>query len=486
MVTKERRERLVGHAEETFEKVLFCQAKGLICDDGDFVPSVHYPPITMYPDAGEEYLADFVYPGDGFMDIYVHVPFCIQHCIFCHYPGMVGERRAEKEKYINYLMREIDLYRERFGIDRIKPRSILLGGGTPTYLAPDLFERFLGGLGERMDLSECKQYNVDHEPNSLLGEDGIKRLESMKRHGVTRLTLGIQSLDDNVLKLMNRPHDAAMAVEGIQRAVDFGFDVNIEFIYGHPGESIDNWIEVMDRAVTLPVNEIQIYRLKVQAYGDKQGIINTYAKGGHKDKNSTKNIAIPDFKTTMMMKQIAIDILGENGYNETLRRVYAKDRRVYSHYAYNQCCNLYDQVGFGLTGFSSYHDRFDINTQYFDEYYAKIDEGKLPITRAYKRPQEEQIRQAIVLPLKNRSVIKRDFVKRTGVEFDDVFRTKRRNLEENGLIEDNGKVVKLTELGGFLADEVCECFNSDAYKPFPRERYADGVLNPYRDNNIFD
>lgn len=478
MIIDERKDRLVRHAEETFRKVLDCQAKGLVCDDGDFVPSVHYPPITMYPDAGEEYLDDYVYPEDGFMDIYVHVPFCIQHCIFCHYPGMAGERKAEKEKYISYLIREIDLYRERFHIDKLKPRSILLGGGTPTYLPPELFERFIGGLDERIDLTHCKQYNVDHEPNSLLGDDGTKRLEIMKKYGVTRLTIGIQSLDDGILKIMNRPHDAAMAIEGIQKAVDFGFDVNIEFIYGHPGETIDNWIDVMEKAVRLPVNEIQIYRLKVQAYGDKQGIINTYAKGD-------RSIDIPDFKTTMMMKQIAIDILNENGYNETLRRVYAKDKRVFSHYAYNQCCNLYDQVGFGLTGFSSYHDRFDINSQYFDEYYAKIDEGKLPITRGYKRPQEEQIRQAIVLPLKNRSVIKSDFKKRTGVDFDDIFKTKRRILEENGLIEDNGRVVKLTGLGGFLADEVCESFNSNGYKPFPRERYADGVLNPYRDNEIF-
>lgn len=478
-MTDERKDRLMKHAEDTFRKVELYQAMGLVCDDGDFVPSVHYPPITQYPDAGEEYLDDFTYPKDGFMDIYVHIPFCIQHCVYCHYPGMTGECREEKEKYIDYLIREIDLYRERFQIDKLKPRSILLGGGTPTYLPPELLDYFLGGLDKRMDLSACKQYNVDHDPNSLLGEDGTKRCEIMKDHKITRLTIGLQSLDDEVLKMMNRPHDAAMAIESVRKAVGYGFDVNIEFIYGHPGETLENWIEVMDQAVRLPMNEIQIYRLKVQAYGDYQGIINTYAKGSRK-------IDIPDFKDTMMMKQIAIDILNENGFHETLRRVYAKDKRVYSHYAYNQCCNLYDQVGFGLTGFSSYHDRFDINAQYFDEYYALIDKGMLPITRAYKRPLEEQIRQAIVLPLKNRSVIKRDFYNRTGVNFDDIFCKKRELLAQHGLIEDNGVVVKLTPMGGFLADEVCECFNADQYKPFPRERYADGELNPYRYNELFE
>ncbi|WP_432650869.1 coproporphyrinogen-III oxidase family protein [Huintestinicola sp.] len=478
MTSNERKKQLILHAEEVFSKVKEYQDMGLICKDGDFVPSVHYPPITRYPDTNaDECLKDFEYPADGFMDVYVHIPFCIRHCLFCHYPGKTGECRDEKEKYVSYLIREIDLYLKRFNIEKLKPRSILLGGGTPTYLPPQLFDHLLEELGKRMDMSCCKQYNVDHDPNSIIGEEGEQRLKIMKKHGITRLTIGIQSLDDDVLKVMNRSHNAEQAEEAVRKAVEYGFDVNIEFIYGHPGETIDNWIEVMDRAVRLPVGEIQIYRLKVQAYGDRQGKINTY-EGGR------QGTAIPDFKTTMMMKQIAIDILNENGYHETLRRVYAKDKRVFSHYAYNQCCNMYDQVGFGLTGFSSYHDRFDINSQYFDEYYSKIDSGELPITRGCRRSREEQIRQAIILPLKNRSVIKSDFLRKTGVNFDDVFQKKTETLKKYGLIEDNGKVVKLTEIGGFLADEVCEQYNSNMYKPFPRENFADGPLNPYLDNEL--
>ena len=453
---------MLAHAEEVFQKVEEYQRLGLVCDDGDFVPSVHYPPITRYPDCDpDEYLKGFQYPEDGYMDVYVHVPFCIRHCTFCHYPGLVGECTEEKEKYITYLLREIDLYRERFGIDKIKPRSILLGGGTPTYLSPELLERFLYGLNERIDLSACRQYNVDLDPNSVLGALGAKRMEIMKKHGVTRLTLGIQSLDDTVLQLMNRPHNAAKGEESVYLADRAGFDLNIEFIFGHPGETLRNWIDVIERAVKLPTTEIQLYRLKVQSYGDYQGVINQYSRGD--DINE-----IPTFRDTMLMKQIAIDILNQNGFHEKLRRVYTKNPRIFSHYAYNQCCNLYDQVGFGMTGFSSYHDRFDINSMHFDEYYRMIDEGKLPITRGYVRSPEDQIRQAIVLPLKNRSIIKADFLKRTGVSFDDVLPQKTEKLIQHGLLRDNGKVVELTEMGGFLADEVCETYNSDEFKPVPR------------------
>lgn len=480
MISNDRKAELVAHAEETFARVEELQRLGLICDDGDFVPSVHYPPITQYNSCDiDTYFKTYTLPSDGMMDVYVHIPFCIQHCTFCHYPGLTGKREKEKTQYIDYLIREMDIYLQRFGIQNIKPRSILLGGGTPTYLPPALLDHFLTEFDNRIDYGACKQYNVDLDPNSINGDDGTERCKIMRDHGITRLTIGVQSLDNDVLRLMNRPHSADEAIASIHKALDFGFDVNIEFIFGHPGETIDNWLAVIDQATQLPMNEIQIYRLKVQAYGDFQGIINRYHRGEGK-------LDIPDFKTTMMMKQMAIDILNERGFNETLRRVYSKKRSVFSHYAYNQCCNQYDQVGFGLTGFSSYRDRFDINTQYFDEYYKAIDEGRLPINRGLVRPAEEQARWAIVLPLKNRDVRKREFKARSGYDFDTVFKKKVSNLIEYGLLEDTGKIVRLTELGGFVADEVCEQFNSIPYIPFPRDRYAEGPLNPYNDNALFE
>lgn len=480
MIDLERKQQLLQHAEEVFAKVEECQRLGLICDDGDFVPSVHYPPITQYdPCDIDAYFKTYTQPADGLMDIYVHIPFCIQHCTFCHYPGMTGERLLEKTQYVDYLIREMDIYLKYFGLTKIKPRSILLGGGTPTSLPPHLLEKFLTEFDKRVDFGACKQYNVDLGPNSINGEDGTKKCEIMKAHGIDRLTIGVQSLDDGVLRLMNRPHNAQAAIDSVYKALDYGFHVNIEFIFGHPGETIDNWIEVIDRAVQLPMEEIQMYRLKVQAYGDFQGIINRYHRGSDK-------LDIPDFKTTMLMKQIAIDILNQHGFKERLRRVYTKNPAIFSHYAYNQCCNQYDQVGFGLTGFSSYRDRFDINTQYFQEYYDAIDAGRLPINRGLVRPTEEQARWAIVLPLKNRDVRKHEFKARSGFEFDDVFKTKVALLKQYGLLEDTGRIVRLTELGGFVADEVCEQFNSIPYLPFPRERYAEGPLNPYLHNSLFE
>ena len=464
---------LLKRADARWEQVKELQQLGLICDNGEFVPSVHYPPITQYPPmTPDELYKTYTLPKDGLLDLYFHFPFCKQHCVFCHYPGKIGPQLKEKERYINYLKREIEIYMNRFELEKIVPRSILVGGGTPTYLTAMQLESFLSFLNEKADISRCTQFNYDVDPETLIGPEGRERLRIMKEYGVTRLTIGVQSLDDMVLKCMNRPHNAAEAIESVYNSKEFGFDVNIEFIYGHPGETYDNWIDVMEKAVTLPVDEIQLYRLKVLAYGDRQGDI--------------INLKTPGFEETMKMKQIAIDILGENGFLENLRRVFTRSKKHISHYAYNQCCNLYDQVGFGITGFSSYRDRFGLNPYKFTEYYNAIDKGELPSNRGYVRDTEQQLRWSIILPLKNMDVRKKKFEKMNGLPFGSVFKNKVENLKKFGLIEENEHVVRLTELGSFVADEVAEQFNAPEFIPFPRERYAEGPLNPYLANELFD
>jgi oxygen-independent coproporphyrinogen-3 oxidase len=450
------------------------QEAGLINLAGEFYPSVHYPPITMYTAMTEEQLlAGYRLPEDGLFDVYAHIPFCHRRCVFCHYPVKLGPQEEEKDRYLDAMEKEIDIYRRLLGLDRVRVRSILVGGGTPSHLTPRQLARFLEYFLARLDVSRCRQFNYDVDPATLVGPEGLERLRIMRSHGVDRLTLGVQSLDDEILKLMNRPHDARVALEAIENCKALGYQVNIEFIFGHPGETLQNWMDVMERAVTLGVDEIQLYRLKVEAYGDYQGPI--------KQLREIRPESFPSNDETLMMKQLAIDILAAHGYRETLRRVFARDPKHYSRYAHNQCCMLYDQLGLGLTAFSSLRDRFGLNTPRFDEYYAAIDAGRLPLNRGLIRSPEQQMRWAIILSLKNRDVRKDLFQKRTGVALETVFRGKIEKLKNGGLLAEDQRTLSLTPLGEFFADEVAEQFCHPDYLPFPRSAYADGPLNPYQD-----
>lgn len=453
---------------------------GLIEKSGDFFPSVHYPPITMYPPITEDELfAGYTLPVDGLFDVYVHIPFCLQRCLFCHYPLELGngkEQESKKDKYLSALDKEMALYCARLGVDRIRTRSILVGGGTPTFLSLEQLIRFFDSLNSHVEIPEGTQFSYDVDPNTLIGKEGMERLKILKANGVNRLTIGIQSLDDEILHLMNRHHNSEEAIESIRVSRDMGFQVNIEFIFGYPGQTLENWIKVVEKAVTLDVEEIQFYRLKVEAYGDYQGPIKNIKKK-HPDK-------VPTFEEAILMKQCAIEILEKNGYYENLRRVFTRKPEHYSHYAHNQCCMLYDEVGFGLTAFSSLRDRFALNTQSFEEYYALIESGKLPINRGLVRSREEQLRWAVVLPLKNRTVRKRDYLRATGETIDGKFPEKLSLLKKYGLVEEDEKEIRLTKLGCFFADEVAQQFHNSEYAPFSQDCYESGPLSPYKNTKV--
>jgi oxygen-independent coproporphyrinogen-3 oxidase len=458
------------------------RAMGLVAKSADFCPSgVHYPPITKYsPISEDEMFAGYRPLEDERVDVYAHIPFCKTRCTFCHYPLKLGPKMVEeKDHYLAALEKEMDLYLRRLGVDRIRPRSILVGGGTPTYLTPGQMRRFLESFDKRVDLMASTQFSYDVDPNTLLGADGAERLKMMRDFGVHRLTIGLQSLNPEVLRLMNRHHGREEALAAIEASKRAGFQLNIEFIFGYPGETLENWAEVIEEACQLDVEEIQLYRLKVEAYGDYQGPI--------KQVLEKKRASAPTNEDAIVMKQLAIDILGQYGYTEKiLRRVFTRSPENYSHYAHNQCCRLVDQVGFGLTAFSSLSDRFVLNTANFDEYYASIEAGHLPVNRGLVRSKEDLVRWAVVLPLKNRTIRKRDFERVTGLPLESVFREKFKVLKQAGLIADTKWGLALTTLGCFFADEVVQQFFEPCHLPFPPMEYVDGPLHPLHNSEIFD
>lgn len=450
------------------------QRLGLIPKHGDFSPAgVHYPPITNYPPLSpEEIYRDFheVVPGE--FDVYVHIPFCHRRCLFCHYPSHYHCGDGEKDVYLDHLEKEMQNWLAFRGISQIKSRTVLMGGGTPTDLTPKQLERFLTFFTKYVDISHCPQFNWDVDPSTLVGEEGLERLRIIKDFKGDRLTIGIQSLNDDVLKKMNRSHNAATAKESIENCLKMGFKVNIEFIYGHPGETLQNWIDVLEEACTLGTEEIQLYRLKIEPYGDQEGTIKKFS-GYHPD----ELISVED---TIRMKEMSIQILEDNGFHENLRRVFTKKKNNISLYAYNQCCRLKDEVGFGLSAFSSLNDRFMINTPDFEEYYRRTEAGMIAANRCLIRNADQQMRWSIILPLKNYFIDKKLFSERNhGTPLETVFQKQFALLKDYGLTTETDKKIELTKKGAFYSDELVHLFYEPQHQSFPAEDFMEGCLNPY-------
>lgn len=450
------------------------QRLGLIPKHGDFSPAgVHYPPITNYPPlAPEDIYHDFSEVVSGEFDVYVHIPFCHRRCLFCHYPSHYHCGDDEKDRYLDHLEMEMQNWLAFRGMSQIKSRTVLMGGGTPTDLTPKQLERFLTFFTKYVDISNCPQFNWDVDPSTLVGEEGLERLRIIKDFKGDRLTIGVQSLNDDVLKKMNRSHNATTAKKSIENCLKMGFQVNIEFIYGHPGETLQNWVDVLEEACSLGTEEIQLYRLKIEPYGDQEGTIKRFS-GYHPD----ELISVED---TIRMKEMSVLILEDHGYKENLRRVFTKKKSNISLYAYNQCCRLKDEVGFGLSAFSSLNDRFMINTPDFDEYYRRTEAGMIAANRCLIRNADQQMRWSIILPLKNYYIDKKLFRERNnGVALETVFQPQFALLKKFGLAIEDDKKVQLTEKGAFYSDELVHLFYESQHQSFPVNDFMQGCLNPY-------
>jgi len=373
------------------------------------------------------------------------------------------------EAYVEALGTELTLWKERLGLSKLNARSVLIAGGTPSFLQPNTFRRFHEVLNQHVDMSTCTQVTYDVHPQDLLGESGRQRIEMMFEFGSRRVTMGLQSLDDQTLKAMNRGHSASEATQAIDALHAGGIDdVCIEFIFGYPDVSFSQWMDTLRAATATEVAEIQLYRLKIEAYGDSPGPIERLLRR-HPER-------FPTAGESIQQKQAASELLESHGYFENLTRVFTKKPAHISHYATDQCCQLLDCIGIGQSAFSSLHDRFSINSPHLETWFERVQSGRLPLTRGLVRNLDEALRWNLLLPLKNSSVSKAAFQSRTGHDAASVFRPELDALSSHGLLLETDEKIQLTALGRFFADEVCLQFHHPDELPWPKDHYTQGPL----------
>ncbi|MCK6506899.1 radical SAM protein [Myxococcota bacterium] len=463
---------LIDGSQDAVREYRRLQQLGAINLRDDFYPSILYPPMNFYPSFTAEQLYDGLRPPtDGLYNVYAHVPFCLRQCTFCHIPVKLGANRQEKARYVETLAREMDLVMQRLGVTRIPTRAVLLGGGTPTDFPPDLLDELLTRFTERLDLSRCTQISVDLDPTTLLGTAGAERLAILRRHGVSRLAFGVQSLDDAVLQHMHRAHNAAGVEEAVGRARAAGMSTNVEFIFGYLGQTLQTWAQSLQRAMDMQVDEVQIYRLKVIPYRERAGVITTM---------ETRDF--PGVEDTLRMQHLGTRLLEQGGYRENMRRFFTRTPQDYSHYFLNWTTHLQDQLGFGQTAFHSFSDRYGQNTRDVALYEAELGAGRLPVDRGMIRDEETQIRWAFSLPLRYFEATPEVFTGATGLSLSEVFVDRVARLVDEGLVERTPRGLRLTWWGSFFCDEVIQLFHDPRYLVVPTDAFVDGPLHPLRDN----
>lgn len=450
------------------------QAAGLIPGGSLYYPTIYYPPIPMYGPSDEAaILAGLEFDPGRRTSVYIHVPFCRSRCLYCHWMVNVGCSEEEISGYLDCLAREMVLWKEKFGARTITPSSILIGGGTPTALSPKQTLKLCRSLNANLDLSQCAQITCETEPGTLLGEDGIEKLRIFKEHGVSRISLGVQALDDQSLKDMGRRHSAHDVMVAMDRVRKAGFQsVSIDLIYGYPGCTPEKWQSTLETALAMGVDAFQLYRLRIVPHGDKVGKV--------KDRFDSDPAAFPGVEQIYVMKQLGFVVSEQAGLKETSRRFFSRGPEHDSQYLQDHTDRLADVIGFGASSWSNVQGRFYLNTgESLAAYASLVNQGRLPINRGKIKTEDDRRRWALTLPLKHNGVAKDRFREVTGTTVNEAFPGQIGNLKKYGLIEEDDTSIKLTARGIFFADEVITQFYHPAYLPFPRSAYAEGDLNPF-------
>lgn len=187
--------------------------------------------------------------------VYVHVPFCLHHCGYCDFT-LVANRDHLIPEYLRLLAVEL----EQLTQDVPRPLevdTIFIGGGTPTHLSPSDLQTLLDTIHRHFCLAAGGEYSIEANPDGLCDE----RLRLLRANGVTRLSLGVQSFDPNVLKTLERKHSPESAIDAVQRAAQVFDNVSLDLIFGVPSQSLESWHATLQTAMSLPIQHISTYGL---------------------------------------------------------------------------------------------------------------------------------------------------------------------------------------------------------------------------------
>jgi oxygen-independent coproporphyrinogen-3 oxidase len=237
------------------------------------------------------------------LGIYIHIPFCISRCRYCgFYSQAVGgdADAAQKEAaYVDRLITEI-LGRGRELADRYRVDTVFIGGGTPSILPAEYISRLISSVQEAFCLEKGAEITMESNPGTLSEE----KLKALKESGVNRLSIGLQSFDNQILKSMGRIHTAEEFLESYEMARDAGFrNVNIDLMFDFPGQTIKQWEDTLKKAISLRPEHLSFYGLQIE---EGTPLYEDY---------KMERIPELDEKKDAEMYFLALDLLKEAGYH---------------------------------------------------------------------------------------------------------------------------------------------------------------------------
>lgn len=383
--------------------------------------------------------------------LYLHIPFCRKRCKFCYFRVFTDKNADEIGTYLEALSREVERYSELSAVAGRLPRFVYFGGGTPSYIAVD----HLHGLAERlqraMPWTAAEEITFECEPGTLTRS----KLEAIRAIGVTRLSLGIENFDDEILRENGRAHVSKEIERCLPWIADLDFEqLNVDLIAGMVGERWESWRRTVARTVELAPDSVTVYQMELPFNTRySQNIL-----AGSFDR------PLADWDTKRAWHDFAFQELAKAGYRLSSAYTMVRDpdrcRFVYRDAVWHGC----DLLGTGVASFSHLNEVHFQNVDGWGEYLSRLAEGRLPIGRAYPTSRRDRFIRELVLQLKLGEVDLGYFRQKFDIDIAEELAAPLRRLESRHLLSRADGILRLTRRGLLQVDALLPEFYDPAHR----------------------
>ena len=390
------------------------------------------------------------------LSLYVHLPFCDTICYYCACNKIVTRDRSRAARYVMYLRREMALVGGHLGNDRTLGQ-VHWGGGTPTFLSDAELAELAGAIRSEFTLDPKGEFAIEIDPRRVTPE----RVALLARLGFNRLSLGVQDFDREVQLAVNRVQTVEETETVLNAARDKGFrSVNIDLIYGLPKQSVDGFSRTLDRVIECYPDRIALY-----SYAHLPSVFKPQRR------INADELPLPEVKLQLLT--LAVSRLREAGYvyigmdhfarpNDDLAVAQRKGRLTRNFQGYSSAGEC-DIVALGVSAISTVGPIYAQNTREIEDYYARLDQGVLPVWRGVELTADDLVRRAVIQSLACHFQVSKESISIAHiVDFDSYFAPELehlRELERDGLVKLEEDWISVTPEGRLLVRAVCMVFD---------------------------
>jgi oxygen-independent coproporphyrinogen-3 oxidase len=411
-----------------------------------------YPPFSAWTTAAVEQdgkVALETPPLAGVpLGLYLHIPFCRKRCHFCYFRVYTDKNAQEVNDYLDVLAREWELCAAKPAIAGRPLNFVYFGGGTPSFLSTKQLEGLVGRLSSLTPWKDAEEVTFECEPGTLTEA----KLSSIRGIGVTRLSLGVENFDDEILELNGRAHRSPEIgrAYAFARSLDFP-QINIDLIAGMLGETDENWRRCIDRTLELSPDSVTIYQMELP--------YNTTISGNLLKGTGRFAQPVADWPTKRRWVREAFEALEDAGYH--VRSAYTavknpdRTRFIYTDRLWQGA----DMIGLGVASFGHVNGVHVQNLDTWETYSAAVRRDEIPLSRAYRPTGEERFIREFILQLKLGSIAPAYFRDKYHVNVLDRFRDQLDSLKSEGYLQTaTDKAVALTREGLLRVDGLLPRF----------------------------